>query len=105
MHWKQQTTAEHHCCVGRLYVGEVHRLIPEAWESMIGTVPADRTDWHRANADRPWRGWVMSDDGGEEIGRYETAGAAKTAVENKVSELMRASGPDRCRDADADGLG
>ena len=90
MRWKRMTKAEHHCFVGRLYVGEVYRIIPEAWESMIGTAPAGRTDWHRANADRPWRGWVMSDCDGDEVGRYATADAAKAAVEAKVSELMAA---------------
>lgn len=86
--WQANGSSSHECYFGRLYVGSVHRMIPENWESMVGVVPPERTKWYRSVSDRPWRAWVMSDEDGSEAGRFASVDEGKRAVELAATELI-----------------
>lgn len=73
------------CYIGRLYVGEAHRLVPENWdESVLGRPD----DYYSRLSAKPWRAWIANDDGGQAVGTFASIDEAKAWVESTVTELI-----------------
>ena len=68
--------------VGKLYVAEVTRLVPEGWRD-FAKQPSPTT-YYEANEAKPWRAWVYYDPDGRAIGKFPTAEEARAAVEAAV---------------------
>ena len=74
--------------VGGIYAGNVHRLIPERWRDLKDVVSSERRRWYEKHDAKPWRAWIMTDDEGQEVGRYASERDAMAALEAKVIDLL-----------------
>lgn len=43
---------------------------------------------HPQHQDRPWRGWIMIDDDGKEVGWYRTKREAQDALEDAATKAL-----------------
>jgi hypothetical protein len=97
MNWKHSELF-----LGKLYLGCVMRIVPEGWrefssykkpydgkEEFIKSNIEKSRKYYEANEAAPWRGWIMSSEDGEEVGKYAFREDAMAALEHKANELMK----------------
>lgn len=85
---------------GRLYVGEVNRIVPEGWraykhlqeqnpDKLAENNRASRVDFYTKNEAAPWRCWMMTEPDGEELdGRCAGEGEARVKLCQAVRDAL-----------------
>lgn len=99
----RMTWQDHDLYAGHLYIGSIMRVVPERWRE-LGTYknePEPGTpEYVRKNIEitrahhvrheaMPWRGWLMTDEDGSEVGYWATEEEAKLAVEIIAGDYLR----------------
>jgi hypothetical protein len=96
LEWKEgNTNNDVELYFGRLYIGCVRRVVPAKWREWdcyksgpakdspqyMKDNTASQKRYYEAREAKPWRGWLMTDEDGEEVGWWDTLDGAKASME------------------------